>query len=45
MKYNAQVQTTFIKIYKNNSQEKESGQFHVSWKAQKIKNFNHQILK
>ena len=29
-KYNAQVQTTFIKIYKKNNQEKKFGQFHFS---------------
>ena len=29
-KYKAQVQTTFIKMYKKNSQEKKFGQFHFS---------------
>ena len=35
-------------IYQNiqkNNQEKKFGQFHFSYKVQKIKNFNHQILK
>ena len=35
-------------IYQNiqkNNPEKKFGQYHFSWKVQKTKNFNHQILK